>query len=78
MLTGIVGRAKACAGRGWVGKDEAGKEMVFVLGTELSRDVEFIMLFVLDDTTELRGDVEDAVEESVAEAICCIFPSSKF
>ena len=28
LLTGTVGKANACAGIGWVGKEEAGKEMV--------------------------------------------------
>ena len=70
-LTGIVGRASACAGIGCVGKDEAGKEIVVAVGEEVSKDA----------ATELFvAPAEELTEAEVAlpDAICCIFPRSKF
>ena len=47
MLTGIVGKVKACAGIGCVGKEEAGKERV--------------VLFAIDDIEEDAAAEFDAV-----------------
>ena len=70
LLTGIVGRARACAGIGCVGKEEAGREIVVSFGEEV----------IVDPVNEVAVEV-DALEAEPPEAICCIcpiFPRSKF
>ena len=75
LLTGIVGRARACAGRGCVGKEEAGKEIVVAVGEEANKDAE-AELFVAP-AVELT-EAEVAFDDTLPDAICCIFPRSKF
>lgn len=45
LLTGTVGKANACAGIGWVGKEEAGKEIVVLFAAAV---VKADMVDVLD------------------------------
>ena len=74
-LTGIVGRASACAGIGCVGKDEAGKEIVVAVGEEVSKDAA-TELFV--EPAEEFTEADVAFDDTLPDAICCIFPRSKF
>ena len=62
MLTGIVGKVKACAGIGCVGKEEAGKERV--------------VLFAVDATGEAAE--LDVVPPVAFCCIWPIFPRSRF
>jgi hypothetical protein len=54
LLTGIVGRARACAGIGCVGKEDAGKERVVLLAAEVIEE----------------GEEVDALDAVLPEAIC--------
>ena len=64
LLTGIVGKARACAGIGCVGKEEAGKERV--------------VLFAIDDIEEDASVEFDVVVPVAICCICPIFPRSRF